>query len=223
MTFLEYLKQSPSCLYLYDRSLTMFGIETSDYKHEYLAVVEDTWKIPEEYSSLEKPMSTHRLFDDEKETFLVYTSKQWFDMILNGDIICWECSCSNKKYIIKEHVKILMNWNPLAVRQDVDAMLDPYVLYAASLLNNPDDYSKARLTLFEVVKAIMFANQIINNHKIVNFKECKNAWKRLQVSRGDDILKEFLDIIDKSLILLHDHTEYLRKQEIIKKSQKCAK
>lgn len=48
--------------------------------------------------------------------------KYWFDKVLLGDIDTWECACMNKKFIIKEHVKLMMKTNSLQLRKNVDAL-----------------------------------------------------------------------------------------------------
>ena len=51
---------------------------------------------------------------------------------MNGSIEAWECACLNKKFIIKEHVKLLMKTDPLGLRKQIVKMDN---------LINPDDFN----------------------------------------------------------------------------------
>ena len=64
--------------------------------------------------------------------FIFKTNEEWFDDVMNGSIEAWECACLNKKFIIKEHVKLLMKTDPLGLRKQIIKMDN---------LINPNDFN----------------------------------------------------------------------------------
>ena len=40
---------------------------------------------------------------------------------MNGNMEAWECACLNKKFILKEHVKLMLVTNPLQLRKHYEA------------------------------------------------------------------------------------------------------
>ena len=136
-SFLDYLKESPNCLYIYDLNETIYGLPN---KNKY--VVKDDWVCPEDWIGF------------DSKIFRIFHLQQWFNCITNGDLIGWECACLNKKYVIKEHVKLLMTTNPLQLRKHIDSIL------------KTDTYDPK-----DLIRSIKFSIQIIDNHKIVNYKD----------------------------------------------------
>ena len=134
--------------------------------------------------------------------FIFKTNEEWFDDVMNGSIEAWECACLNKKFIIKEHVKLLMKTDPLGLRKQIVKMDN---------LINPDDFNAKEA--WRVIAYCKFANQIIENHKIVNFKEAN--LERKTILAGDyDTYKECLYA---PLDLLKKSTDGMLKQELQKK------
>lgn len=183
--FLDYLKESPDCLYIYNLNETIYGLPN---KEKYVVVVKDDWVCPEDWIGF------------DTEIFRIFYLQQWFNRITSGDIIGWECACLNKKYVIKEHVKLLMTTNPLQLRKCVDAILK-------SIDYDPKD----------LVRNIKFSVQIINNHKIVNYKDGLDDIITIDnISDKEDIDK----IINKHYSVLKSLTDGMVKQEIIEKCYK---
>ena len=94
--------------------------------------------------------------------FEIYTLTVFFDFVLKGKLIGWECSCLNKKYVIKEHVKLMMTTDPIQLRKDVDTLRKS--IQQTESLQTTD-------VMYELLRAIKFSIQIIENHKIVNYKD----------------------------------------------------
>lgn len=67
---------------------------------------------------------------------------------------------------------------------------------------------------WELVKNIKFAIQIIENHKIVNFKEAKNDYFNLLKCES---IEEISEYINKSYQILKDLTDGMLLQERVKK------
>lgn len=187
-SFLDYLKESPDCLYIYNRDFSIYGLEG---KERYTIVVKDDWICPEDWIGF------------DINIYEVFYLNEWFNIVLNGDLIGWECACLNKKYIIKEHVKLLMKTNPLQLKKTI----------RTQRLSN-ETYSDINILRdWELIKNIKFAIQIIENHKIVNFKEAKNDYFNLLKCES---IEEISEYINKSYQILKDLTDGMLLQERIK-------
>ena len=188
-SFLDYLKESPDCLYIYNRDFSIYGLES---KERYTIVVKDDWICPEDWVGF------------DTDVYEIFYLNEWFNIVLNGDLIGWECACLNKKYVIKEHVKLLMKTNPLQLKKTI----------RTQRLSN-ETYSDINvLRDWELVKNIKFAIQIIENHKIVNFKEAKNDYFNLLKCES---IEEISEYINKSYQILKDLTDGMLLQERVKK------
>lgn len=185
-SFIEYLKECPDCLYIYNRDYSIYGLPEQE---RYTIVVKDNWVIPEE-------------FQDELDfKYEIYKISEWFDVVLNGSLMAWECACLNKKYVIKEHVKLMMSTNPLQLRKYVDALI-------------AEAYESIGISYYwDVLKAIRFATQIIEHHKIVNFKEPLQDFNALNEKSLDEVMKEPYNKL-KSL------TDGMLKKEILDRIKK---
>lgn len=121
---------------------------------------------------------------------------------MNGSIEAWECACLNKKFIIKEHVKLLMKTDPLGLRKQIVKMDNAI---------DPENFDPKEA--WKVITYCKFANQIIENHKIINFKEANP--ERKPIINGDyDVYKFYLQ---NPLTLLKNSTDGMLKQELQKK------
>ena len=185
-SFLDYLKESEDCLYIYNRNYSIYG---SDNKERYTVVVKDSWVCPEDWIGFDTGV------------YQLFRLSQWFNCITSGNLIGWECACLNKKYIIKEHVKLLMTTNPLQLRKDVDKDFD----------SKPFD---------ELIRQIKFSIQIIENHKIVNYKDGLDDINLINklILDGETDEDELNKIIDKSYSVLKSLTDGMLKQEIRKRA-----
>lgn len=193
--FLEYLIESSDCLYIYNRNFSIYGLPE---KERYTVIVKDDWVCPEDWIGF------------DKEVYEVFYLKEWFDFVLNGDLIGWECACLNKKYVIKEHVKLMMTTNPIQLRKTIDKQL-----FQSSLLSDIN-----LLKEWELIKNIKFAVQIIDNHKIVNFKEAKDDYNVLQQSKSST---EFFTYKEQFYNILKNITDGMLKQELLKKVKNARK
>ena len=112
-----------------------------------------------------------------------------------------------------------MSTNPLQLRKDIDEYIDLYYAVAHNhfLKNEVKDWKKQ---LWDTIKYTKLANQIIENHKIVNFKEANLEYKQLVENDCDDeesILKLWLDLIKDPMGLLHKSTDGMLTKEKQKK------
>ena len=104
-TTLNKLIENPEVYFIYDLRGSVFGVD--DFG-EYIIVIKDGLVIVDEFD------------DSEIIKVAIYTSSEWFKLVVNGEILPWICACIDKKYILKEHVKLLMTTNPLQLRKCFD-------------------------------------------------------------------------------------------------------
>lgn len=216
--YLEHLKEDKLVYYIYQNDLSIYDI-SSDCPN-YIVIANKDYRVPEEFkdSIIDaykwKPFKFGVIHDGSK--FIFYEMQEWFKYVLNCDILAWECSCLNKKFIIKEHVKLMLETDLLKLRKNFDAMLDPYMLYANSKMA-VNDFDSAKFKLFEILKTIIFTNQIIENHKIVNYKAVKDSYYKLIncEETQDSVLGTFLELFTPELkILMNKTDEMLTKDKL---------
>lgn len=174
--------ENPEVLYIYKLPRDLYGIDSD--KSNYIIVVKDTFidKLP----------------DPRKEfCYNIFYIDNWFNRVLTGDLLAWECACLNKKYIIKEHVKLLLKTDPLQLRRDLDKMI--------KTVNFSDTPSKG--LCLRVLKYIAFANQIIENHKIVNYNILRNAYLSLKGASENNLQEIFYSYLSPQYTLLRKYTD----------------
>ena len=197
-TTLNKLIEHPEVYYIYDLRGAVFGI---DNLGEYIVVVKDGLVIEDE------------LDDSEIVKVSIYSSSEWFKLVINGEILPWICACIDKKYILKEYIKLLMTINPLQLRKCFDTTKN-------QILSNIEEVELKQFNLWKIILFARFCNQIIENHKIVNFRNSANDYRELRkYNNFDDLLNIFNTLITPELNLLYQSTDELLKQEKIAKLQ----
>ena len=197
-TTLNKLIEHPEVYYIYDLRGAVFGI---DNLGEYIVVVKDGLVIEDE------------LDDSEIVKVSIYSSSEWFKLVINGEILPWICACIDKKYILKEYIKLLMTINPLQLRKCFDITKN-------QILSNIEEIELKQFNLWKIILFARFCNQIIENHKIVNFRNSANDYRELRkYNNFDDLLNVFNTLITPELNLLYKSTDELLKQEKIAKLQ----
>lgn len=187
---IDFLKGNPDCFYIYNRDFSIYGLPDNE---QYTIVVDDNFIFPEEYANY------------DSSTYKVHTLTDWFNMVLTGKIEAWECACLNKKYVIKEHVKLLLATDILQLRRDVDSHRK--VLHVAS---NP-----SLIQFFNLAKDIRFSIQIAINHKILNYKDALVDYCKL---KNVDTVEERWEVINTIYNDLKLLTDGVVKQNITKKA-----
>ena len=202
-TTLNKLIEHPEVYYIYDLRGAAFGV---DDLGEYIIVTKDRLVIKDE------------LDDSEIVKVSIYSSSEWFKLVVNGEILPWICACIDKKYILKEHVKLLMTTNPLQLRKCFDTT-------KAQILSNLEETeSSTQFNLWKIILFARFCNQIIENHKIVNFKNSANDYQELRKYTDDnELLNAFNALITPEINLLYKSTDGLLKREKIAKIQQKIK
>ena len=198
-TTLNKLIKNPDVYFIYDLRGSVFGIDDIG---EYIIVVKDGLIIKDE------------LDDSEIVKVSIYSSSEWFKLVINGEILPWICACIDKKYVLKEYVKLLMTTNPLQLRKCFDTT-------KAQILSNLEETeSSTQFNLWKIILFARFCNQIIENHKIVNFRNSASDYRELRkYNNFDELLNIFNTLITPELNLLYKSTDELLKQEKIAKLQ----
>lgn len=193
--------QDPNVLYIYEIGLQIYGIFEDIEDRDFLIVVTDDYDIT-----------------DLADSNLIFIKvKDWFDCVLNNSLLAWECACLPKKYILKEYVKLLLQTNPLQLRKEFDKE-------NLNLFSNLDSFGENTLTLqkelFKLLKYLIFANQIIENHKIVNYKSVKDYYRKMVDGTIDDkneIINVYQQLSKDHLKLFKDYTDSVLRASKIKK------
>ena len=209
--FLEHLLSAEVIYYLYNYSDSIFGLE---YKDRYIVVCDEKYKIPKEFRKYKVGTnhSAFKLILDNVE-FTIYTLQQWFQKIEQCHIEPWICACLNKKYILKEHVKLLMKTEPLKLRLLFDKTIIPIT-----------DIDKTKYFCWKQFRDLKFINQIILNHKIVNFNDVpKNYIKSINEQESiKDVISLHEKLIAQDKVYLKNTTDGMLlkyKQSKLKKNE----
>ena len=190
--FIEYLIGDKDCLYIYNRNFSIYGLPD---KERYTIIVNDGWICPEDWVGF------------DTSVYEIYYLQQWFNLVVTGSIIGWECACLNKKYVIKEHVKLLMHSNPLQLRKDIDK------LYNENALMSDINYDR----YFSIIRAIRFTLQILDNHKILNYRDGLDDCNKILAAKE---MSEIVEIIDNNYNQIKKVTDGVLKQDILNRAKK---
>ena len=192
-TTLNKLIEHPEVYYIYDLRGAVFGI---DNLGEYIVVVKDGLVIKDE------------LDDSEIVKVSIYSSSEWFKLVINGEILPWICACINKKYILKEHVKLLMTTNPLQLRKCFNTTKNQI------LSNLGETELSKQFNLWKIILFARFCNQIIENHKIVNFRNSASDYYELRkCGDSSELFSIFHKLLAPELNLLYKSTDGLLNKE----------
>ena len=207
MEILNKLIEDTNVLYIYELSPVVYGINLPNKVYD--VIVGDNYKPIENES--------------EDIKINMFHVSELFDAVTNTNIRAWQYACLPKKYVIKEYVKLLVHTNPLQLRKDFDFTHKINFQKAATHIKQGNTLTGQKL-LWEIVKFAKFANQIIENHKIVNFKEAAEDYRLIvdgQITDYDDIISVFNERLTEPINLLHKYTDdVLRRDKIEKIIQK---
>jgi len=126
---------------------------------------------------------------------------KWFDLVQACDLLPWQCACLPKNRVKKEAVKLLMSTNPVELYKAV---------ISAKNAISVDDWSSVE----RVVITATFARQIMDNHKIVNFKEPSKYLIEKPEEITMDIINAYLDPILSPVIAIGkpQYDSYIKKK-----------
>ena len=190
--FLQHLIEDPMVYYIYQRGSSIYGLNTKDSDIDYLVVIDSEYNLPEEYLSYEYNsgyINDRRNIKYENADFIFVFIQNWFKMVLDNKIPAWECACLNKKYIKKEYVKLIL-------KTDIVKLIRDLMIRRLALGNNVMDYK----FIWYFVKDVLFTQQIIDFHKITDFKEAnkyyndiKNADIQQRLDFANQIFNSFFE------------------------------
>ena len=204
---LDYFKDSPDCLYIYNKSSLIYGLDPNLFK-EYIIILKDNFEFNDD---INKYKYIDNIYKDDGD-FIIYTIDEWFNKVFNCDLECWEASCTRKP--IKEHVKLMLSVDLLKLRKNIDLK---YSLYKKSILN-VTNIEHMKILCWNIIKDLKFTNQIIEHHKILNYKSSSSDWALIKNINEVD---ELIDITNKSFYseykILSKFTDGILKQEKLNK------
>lgn len=210
--YLEHLKESSSVFYIYQRGLEIYGIPNSP--KEYLVIINSSYKVPREFNEFKLPapyMNIKYKVKYDNSIFVFMDIKEWFRDIIRGNVNCWECACLNKKFIDKEYVKLLISTNPYNLRVDcLKYYKDSLDLYKK--FQDLGKTDKAIEILWRILNRVVLTNQIIENHKIVRFKDCAEMYST--IANSEDKLATFTELTKPHLDKLYKLTDGIVKKVI---------
>lgn len=178
---IEKLLNDAHVLYLYEFPYReLYGMDTDKVK--YIMIVDDVYRALE-------------VLNNTAESFTVFRKDYWFDQVLEGKIKAWECACLKKKYVLKEYVKLLLTTDPVGLRLQIESL-------------KQDVYkSKNKGLCLNLLKQINFANQIIENHKIVNYNVLGDAYNAITKTEPENVLEVFGNYFTTQYELLKKYTD----------------
>lgn len=192
LEYLKQLKEDPLVYYIYQTDFSIYGIPQEN--KSYIVVVE------KDFTNIQP--------QNKNNYFKFYLIEDWFKMVLENDILAWKCSCLNKKFKIKEHVKLTFTLNPIKLRQQA---LD--IIHRPQSFGPDIDYITQAIKNLSDIKLI---NQILEHHKIVNFNELLKDYKTLSnCCTQNEMFDVYMNSLLNAVQLTHKLTDDLYNQYII--------
>ena len=167
--FLQHLIEDPKVYYIYQRGSSIYGLNTKDSNIDYLVIIDSEYELPEEYLSYEYNsgyINDRKNIKYENSNFMFVFIQNWFKMILDNKIPAWECACLNKKFIKKEYVKLIL-------KTDLIKLIKDLMIRKSAIIN----YITDSKIVWYFIKDILFTQQIIDFHKITDFKEANKYYQ----------------------------------------------
>lgn len=190
--FLEHLIEDPKVYYIYQRGSSIYGLNTKDSDVDYLVIIDSEYELPEEYLQYEYNsgyINDRRNIKYDNCDFMFKFVQNWFNDVLNNKIPAWECACLNKKFIKKEYVKLIL-------KTDIVKLIKDLLIRRLALGNHVMDHK----FIWYFVKDVLFTQQIIDFHKITDFKEAnkyyndiKNADIQQRLDFANQIFNSFFE------------------------------
>ena len=101
--FVKYIQEDEDILYGYFLPPDLFGLTSGVDK--YVLITKYAYKLPDKYKDI---------------PIIHFPIQLYFKYITNNDLTAWILSCLDKKYIIKEHVKLLVDFDTLKIRKNIE-------------------------------------------------------------------------------------------------------
>lgn len=166
--------EDPKVYYVYQRGSSIYGLNTKDSDIDYLVIIDSEYNLPEEFKSCEFDSGYKNDRKDIKFDncdFMFIYIQNWFKMVLDNKIPAWECACLNKKHIKKEYVKLIL-------KTDIVKLIKDLMIRRLALGNHVIDHK----FIWYFVKDVLFTQQIIDFHKITDFKEANKYYNDIKIA-----------------------------------------
>lgn len=183
--YLEHLINHAFVYYVYRTDDSIFGIKTD--KETYLVIINEKYILPKEFKNAEYVLMPNKVYprsvDFEGARFNFLCISEWFDLVLSGSLLAWQCNCLSKKFIYKEYIKLLIKTDLVNLRKHYDVCMSQ--LSNVEVLINKGEYNKAKEILFHMIKDFRLSVQIIENHKIVNYHSVVSDYNALMEAENN--------------------------------------
>ena len=213
--YLEHLINNPFIYYIYRTDDSIYGIKSDE--ESYLVVVNEKYILPKDFKTNEYLLMPGKVcpravtYDGAAFKFLPIN--EWFELVLSGNLLAWQCNCLSKKFIYKEYVKLLLKVDLMSMRKHYDICMSN--LPRIELLMQKEEYKAAKRMLFHMIKDFRFSVQIIENHKIVNYHSVVGDYKALMETEDDteSIMKVFKKLNKDSGKVLCKYTDGVKAKQ----------
>lgn len=197
--FIKYIQEDEDILYGYFLPPDLFGIDFGSTK--YVLITKWAYKVPEKYKDIH---------------IIHFPIQLYFKYVTNNDLTAWILTCLDKKYVIKEHVKLIMSFDVLKIRKNID---NDYKFFNDLMFRDFDvsDINEIKAIYMKLYKYLVFANQIVDNHKIINYHIVGSGLKIINEIKTGTINECYEMTIKLEMQKLIAKTEELRRKELIKK------
>lgn len=207
--YLEHLIEDPLVYYVYQRGSSIYGLNIEESDTDYLVVIDSKYVLPEEFIEYEFDsgcLNARNNIKYENCDFMFINIQDWFNLVINNDIQAWECACLNKKFIKKEYVKLILKTDPI--------LLIKNIFKRSTILDNSLDYKH----LWYFGKDILFTQQILDFHKIVDFQEANLLYYRIGLhsnsALAQDVVRQvFQQFYDKNKGQYEQYIKSIRQNE----------
>lgn len=176
--YLEHLIEDPKVYYVYQRGSSIYGLNDKNSDTDYLVIIDSEYNLPEEFKEFEFDsgyINARKNIKYDNCDFMFIFIQDWFKLVIDNKIPAWECACLNKKFIKKEYVKLI-------IKTDIIKLIKDLMIRRQALFNHLDDYK----IVWYFIKDVLFTQQIIDFHKITDFKEANKYYNDIKNAEPDD-------------------------------------
>ena len=176
--YLEHLIEDPKVYYVYQRGSSIYGLNDKNSDTDYLVIIDSEYNLPEEFKEFEFDsgyINARKNIKYDNCDFMFAFIQDWFKLVIDNKIPAWECACLNKKFIKKEYVKLI-------IKTDIIKLIKDLMIRRQALFNYLNDYK----IVWYFIKDVLFTQQIIDFHKITDFKEANKYYNDIKNAESVD-------------------------------------
>lgn len=176
--YLEHLIEDPKVYYVYQRGSSIYGLNDKNSDTDYLVIIDSEYNLPEEFKEFEFDsgyINARKNIKYDNCDFMFIFIQDWFKLVIDNKIPAWECACLNKKFIKKEYVKLI-------IKTDIIKLIKDLMIRRQALFHYLNDYK----IVWYFIKDILFTQQIIDFHKITDFKEANKYYNDIKNAEPND-------------------------------------